>query len=228
MTGKIASPNKRSITSMSEEAHIALVDEAAAIIREKKEREMKSSPQIGDVRSAERKPGWHSPEFLDQLKNHHLASFAAAEEAAAKEVDPKKAERILVEASADFYDVFGQGYFDYVGLYPLLVSTEVSSPGEYYRDDFDGECNNLLEEWVRYGCHNGPIYHRLTTFGKWFMNTPDATLEDIRELLEQYKRGEAMSHEIFFIKELEEAISAAEGNISWWKQMSQFKHPPKY
>ena len=206
---------------MSEEAHIALVTEAAAIIREKERR--KSSP----VRSAERKQGYHSPEFLDQLKNHHLASFAAAEEAAAKEVDPKKAERILVKASADFYDFFGQGYFDYVWLYPLLVSTKVSSPDEYYHDDFDEEWDYVLEEWVHYGGHY-LIYHRLTTFGKWFMSTAAATLKDTRELLEQYKRGEAISHENFFIKELEEAISEAEDDIQWWKRTSRDKHPPKY
>lgn len=217
MTGNITSPNKRSVTSMSEEAHVALVDEASVIVNEKKGRKRRSRTNY-----------LNQSKFLDQLKNHHLASFAAAEEAAAKEVDPKKAERILVNTSADFYDFFDQGYFDYVGNYPMLASYRVSSPDEYYRDDFDGECNDLLEEWVYYGCEDYLIYHRLTTFGKWFMNTPDATFEDIRELLQQYRRGEAMSHENFFIKELEEAISEAEDDIKRWKWLLEGKLPPKY
>jgi len=177
MTKKYTS-DKNSITSMSEEDQLALIKEATAIIKVKKERQ--------SLRSTQSKPGGKTPEFLDYFKNYQLLSFAVGEEA-------PDAEYQLLKASIDFYAAYGQEYLDYVGFYPLLVSAKVSKEGQYYRAQFE-HSDILLDNWVQNAEADGLVYYRLTTFGKWFMTTPEANFADIRALLSQYKRGETMDH----------------------------------
>ena len=143
------------------------------------------------------------------FKEKVLTIVANAEEEAAKEVDPKKAERILINGAVSFYKQFGSQHLDYVCHYPFLAKIMVSEPleKEYYGDD------DKLGYW-----ESGLAYYRLTDFGRWFMNNPEVTLEDCKELCYQYQRGEAVCFEKFFLREAERALIEAQKELNRWQK----------
>jgi len=89
-----------------------------------------------------------------------VAKVAEAEEAAAKEADPEKAEAMLVEAAGDFQEALPSDAYHYLEVCPLLVEHD----------------------------QEGEIFFRVTPLGRWLLEGNNV-LEDAEDIASQVLHG---------------------------------------
>ncbi len=110
-----------------------------------------------------------------------IVQIADAEEAAAKETDPEKAEYLLVEAASKYMGALPTDAMDYLEVCPLLVRID-------QEEDLPGWPCEWSKEVTGYVEAQGNTYYRLTPLGRWFLK-PESMLGDCVAISYQVLEG---------------------------------------